>query len=64
MLSPKNSNQTIVSATRGGLGLPDRDYYLETDQRSSLGLQGRRDACPEERQRRMQIPAAQIHYGP
>src|SRR5690349_4610824 len=31
---PKNSNETIVSASQGGLGLPDRDYYLRTDARS------------------------------
>jgi putative endopeptidase len=31
---PKNSNETIVSASQGGLGLPDRDYYLRSDPRS------------------------------
>ena len=32
---PKNSNETIVSASQGGLGLPDREYYLKTDARSA-----------------------------
>ena len=31
---PKNSRETIVSASQGGLGLPDREYYLRTDARS------------------------------
>jgi putative endopeptidase len=31
---PKNSNETIVSANQGGLGLPDREYYLRTDSHS------------------------------
>ncbi len=30
----KNSNQQIANAGQGGLGLPDRDYYLRTDERS------------------------------
>lgn len=30
----KNSNQVIASTYQGGLGLPDRDYYLGTDARS------------------------------
>jgi len=30
----KNSKQTIASASQGGLGLPDRDYYLNQDARS------------------------------
>ena len=33
-VDPKNSNETIVAATQGGLGLPDRDYYLKSDARS------------------------------
>ena len=33
-VDPKNSNETIVSASQGGLGLPDREYYLKTDSRS------------------------------
>ncbi|HEY0995987.1 MAG TPA: M13 family metallopeptidase [Gemmatimonadaceae bacterium] len=28
---PKNSSQYIVSVGQGGLGLPDRDYYLKND---------------------------------
>jgi len=28
---PKNSSMTIADADQGGLGLPDRDYYLRTD---------------------------------
>jgi putative endopeptidase len=31
---PKNNKETIVSANQGGLGLPDREYYLKTDARS------------------------------
>jgi len=31
---PKNSNMTIADADQGGLGLPDRDYYLKTDDNS------------------------------
>jgi putative endopeptidase len=31
---PKNSNETIVSAGPGGLGLPEREYYFRTDPRS------------------------------
>jgi len=30
----KNSTEMIASADQGGLGLPDRDYYLRTDARS------------------------------
>jgi putative endopeptidase len=30
----KNSNMTIADADQGGLGLPDRDYYLKTDDNS------------------------------
>jgi putative endopeptidase len=33
-LDPKNSNDVIASAGQGGLGLPERDYYLRTDDRS------------------------------
>ncbi|HEX4683568.1 MAG TPA: M13 family metallopeptidase [Gemmatimonadaceae bacterium] len=32
---PKNSNETIVSAGPGGLGLPEREYYFRTDARSA-----------------------------
>jgi len=31
---PDNSNQILVNVSAGGLGLPDRDYYLKTDARS------------------------------
>jgi putative endopeptidase len=31
---PKNSKEVIASAGQGGLGLPDRDYYLRTDDKS------------------------------
>jgi predicted metalloendopeptidase len=31
----KNSNEVIAQYDQGGLGLPDRDYYLSTDQRSA-----------------------------
>jgi putative endopeptidase len=31
---PANSNQVLANVSAGGLGLPDRDYYLKTDQRS------------------------------
>jgi putative endopeptidase len=30
----KDSSQTIAAVDQGGLGLPDRDYYLKTDTRS------------------------------
>ncbi len=30
----KNSNAIIAAVTQGGLGLPDRDYYLKTDDKS------------------------------
>jgi putative endopeptidase len=30
----KNSSQVIAEADQGGLGLPDRDYYLKTDPKS------------------------------
>jgi putative endopeptidase len=30
----KNSEQYIVGASQSGLGLPDRDYYLKTDEKS------------------------------
>jgi putative endopeptidase len=30
----KDSNMTIAQADQGGLGLPDRDYYLKTDAKS------------------------------
>src|SRR6185437_12281310 len=30
----KNANQVIAEADQGGLGLPDRDYYLKTDAKS------------------------------
>jgi len=30
---PKNSNVYVVSMGQGGLGLPDRDYYLRQDER-------------------------------
>jgi endothelin-converting enzyme/putative endopeptidase len=30
----KNSSQVIAEADQGGLGLPDRDYYLKTDAKS------------------------------
>ena len=31
---PKNSTMSIADADQGGLGLPDRDYYLKEDPRS------------------------------
>jgi predicted metalloendopeptidase len=33
-LDAKDSTQTIAFASQGGLGLPDRDYYLKTDPKS------------------------------
>ena len=30
----KNSSQVIGGADQGGLGLPDRDYYTKTDDKS------------------------------
>jgi putative endopeptidase len=56
----KNASMVIAYATQGGLGLPDRDYYLRTDAKSTallakyrahvsrmLGLVGRADADAE-----------------
>ncbi len=31
----KNSNEQILNVDQGGLGLPDRDYYLKSDARSA-----------------------------
>ena len=31
----KNSSEVIAQADQGGLGLPDRDYYLKTDAKSA-----------------------------
>lgn len=31
---PKNSKEVIATAGQGGLGLPERDYYLRTDEKS------------------------------
>lgn len=31
----KNSNEQILNVDQGGLGLPDRDYYLKSDPRSA-----------------------------
>ena len=31
----KNSSQVIAEVDQGGLGLPDRDYYLKTDAESA-----------------------------
>ncbi|MDH3745922.1 MAG: M13 family metallopeptidase, partial [Acidobacteriota bacterium] len=36
----KNSDQYIVYATQGGLGLPDRDYYTREDE-ESIALRGK-----------------------
>ena len=33
---PRNSTQVIANATQGGLGLPDRDYYLRSDRETQL----------------------------
>jgi putative endopeptidase len=30
----KNSNEVIAQTDQGGIGLPDRDYYLKTDEKS------------------------------
>ena len=56
----KNASMVIAYATQGGLGMPDRDYYLRTDAKSKallakyrahvarmLGLIGRKDADAE-----------------
>jgi putative endopeptidase len=32
---PKNASMTIADLDQGGLGLPDRDYYLQTDERTT-----------------------------
>jgi len=39
----KDSSKTIASIGLGGLGLPDRDYYLKTDERSAKILSAYRD---------------------
>ena len=31
----KNSNEVIAGAFQGGLGLPDRDYYVKTDEKTA-----------------------------
>ncbi len=36
----KNSNENIAYLAQGGLGLPDKDYYLKADERSVLIRQG------------------------
>ncbi|HXP86401.1 MAG TPA: M13 family metallopeptidase [Bryobacteraceae bacterium] len=33
-MDPKDSTQVIANLDQGGLGLPDRDYYLKTDDKS------------------------------
>jgi putative endopeptidase len=33
-MDPKDSTQVIANIDQGGLGLPDRDYYLKTDEKS------------------------------
>jgi putative endopeptidase len=33
-MDPKDSTQVIAQIDQGGLGLPDRDYYLKTDDKS------------------------------
>lgn len=33
-MDPKDSTQVIAQVDQGGLGLPDRDYYLKTDDKS------------------------------
>ncbi len=38
---PKNSNVYVVTATQSGLGMPNRDYYLKTD---DAGINTTRDA--------------------
>ncbi|HJT98115.1 MAG TPA: M13 family metallopeptidase [Rhodanobacteraceae bacterium] len=56
----KNASMVIAYATQGGLGMPDRDYYLRTDAKSKallgkyrahvarmLGLVGEKDADAE-----------------
>jgi putative endopeptidase len=39
--NPKNTNEYALTLSQGGLGLPDRDYYLKTD---NADLQKARDA--------------------
>ncbi len=47
----KNSSQVIAFASQGGLGLPDRDYYLRTDPKS----QQTRDAYIEHVQKMLEL---------
>jgi putative endopeptidase len=64
----KDSNQIILGVDQGGLGMPDRDYYLKTDEKSVeirkayiayltkiFGLLG---ATPAESQKRAQVVMA------
>ena len=44
----KNSSQVIAEVDQGGLGLPDRDYYLKTDAKSVGTPPGLRGPCPED----------------
>ena len=48
---PKNSSDVILSASQGGLGMPDRDYYTRTDARSA----GLREAYQDHVQRMFQL---------
>ncbi len=50
-LDAKNSNQMIAGAYQGGLGLPDRDYYLKTDAKS----QQTRDAYIQHVQKMLEL---------
>ena len=49
----KNSSQVIAEVDQGGLGLPDRDYYLRTDAKS---VELRQAYVAHERARSLQVP--------
>ena len=44
----KDSTQVIAEADQGGLGLPDRDYYLKTDAEVGGASQGLRSPFAED----------------
>ncbi len=47
-MDPKNSTQVIANLDQGGLSLPDRDYYLKTDEKSVMLQQLQVSGAPSE----------------
>jgi len=54
----KDSSKTIASIGIGGLGLPDRDYYLKTDERSAKILTAYREYVATQLRNLGDTPAA------